>query len=90
MATISNLFHQIGNCHNQISIIAGVIREVVSDGSLTNINEEEIGRRLAEVADGLNKIEKAAIKADKIIMQMKPFIYKHLKPDQDIPQEGGN
>ena len=87
MTTVRNKFHELGNWHNKISLAAIVTREAIDENNLTQLSEFQL-RKIATKAIGtLNKIEQYVVNADKTIDDIKPFIYKMIGPDANIPKQ---
>lgn len=77
MATIRELFHEIGNWHNKISVGAGVtkaeLRRKFKDNPLSKEIEKAIGR--------LTQLEQHAVSADKVLNKLRDIIYGMINPD---------
>lgn len=77
MATIREMFHEIGNWHNKISTGAGVAKAIIVHDAkkkpVTKINKE-IFRRLGE-------LEKLTLGADKALHKLKDVVYHKVNPD---------
>ena len=84
MATIRDLFHQIGNKHNKVSISSGVLRESIKRKPLVNLSKGELKERNDKLISSLNEIEKTAIDADKLLNELRTIIYNLIDPDQGI------
>jgi hypothetical protein len=80
-ATIRDLFHDIGNCHNRICIIAEVTREMLTKEDITALKLSEIKEITSKVVKALKEIEQNACGADKITADVKKIIYKIVDPD---------
>lgn len=81
MATIRELFHEIGNWHNKISVGAGVTKATLKQ-KLKNDSEETkyiLGR--------LTEIEKLAVGADKVLNKLKDIVYAAIDPDTGKPKK---
>lgn len=84
MATIRNVFHELGNWHNKISIIAGVTRELLTETEITTLTISEIKEKISKVIKGLNQIEQNALSVDKVVNELKEAIYKKISPDTEV------
>jgi len=82
-ATIRELFHELGNWHNKISIGAGVTKEAFkrecANKSLNN----------SMLIEELERLEKLAIGADKVLRKLKDEVYKRINPDTGTPNTEG-
>jgi hypothetical protein len=84
MVTIRELFHEIGNWHNKISVAAGVAKATLKQKTKTNPSGS------AEVQDILGKlsqIEQHALGADKALRKLKNTIYEKMDPDTARPKK---
>ena len=86
MTTVRNKFHELGNWHNKISLAAIVTREAIGENNLTQLSESQLRKVASKARDTLNKIEQYVVNADKIIDDIKPFIYQKIGPDINIPK----
>lgn len=84
MATVRNLLHEVGNWHNKISIIAGVTRELLTDKDITGLKPPEIKEKISKVIKALNQVEQNAVEADKLVVELKEFVYKLVDPDTEM------
>jgi hypothetical protein len=84
MATIRNLFHEVGNWHNKISVIAGVTREMLTSQDITKLKAAELKEKISKVIKALNQIENNTIGADKTTDELKEFIYKKFDPNTEV------
>ena len=78
MATIREMFHEIGNWHNKISVGSGVTRELLKQKIKSNASDEEIRDLFIK---RLNQLEQHALGADKALNKLKGFIYDIIDPD---------
>ena len=76
MATIREMFHEIGNWHNKISMGAGVTKAVINQDKKNKRfpNAKEIIKRLTE-------LERLALGADKALNKLKSVVYRKVDPD---------
>lgn len=85
MATIRELFHEIGNWHNKISVGAGVAKEMINQ----KLKNSHLSLELKEMlTKKLTELEQYAIGADKVLIQLKDIIYSIVNPDADNPKGG--
>lgn len=81
MATIRDMFHEIGNWHNKISVGAGVTKATLEQKLKNNSEETKY------IFDRLTEIEKLAIGADKVLNELKNIIYAAVDPDTGKPKK---
>ena len=87
MATIREIFHEIGNWHNKITMCAGVTKEMLKreykDRPLPQEAKDALIKKLSE-------LEQYAVGADKVLLQLKGIIYKKVNPDLgQVKNKGG-
>jgi hypothetical protein len=82
MATIRELFHNLGNDHNLLTIGAGVTKDLVED-CLKEEESEAIKNKLSAVLKNLEAIIHNAEEADKKTCEIHDRIYKLLDPDRE-------
>jgi hypothetical protein len=77
MAEIKDLFHDLGNCHNKISLGAGIAKmELTSD-----FKDKPMPEEIKKVLDRLVELERHAIEANAKLKQLKNVIYEIIDPD---------
>ena len=80
MATIRELFHEIGNWHNKISLCAGVTKAMLKGRFKGNsITPQE----MEEVCEKLTKLEQYAIKVNKTVDKLQDIVYDFADPDKE-------
>ena len=84
MVTIRKKFHELGNCHNKVSIAAIVTREALTHKDIENLSLPEIKKIIDKAVVNLNKIEEFIASADEAVGSMKPFIYETMGADTEI------
>lgn len=84
MATIRELFHEIGNWHNKISVGAGVTREMLNRKSKDNPLPTELKDTLVKK---LTELEQLAVGADKVLVKLKDIVYSIINPDTSEPKK---
>ena len=86
MATVREKFHELGNWHNKISMAAVVTRELLTTGKgIAKLTVEELKQVLSKTVKNLKRIEQAAVGADKVVDEVKPFIYEKLGAETQVP-----
>lgn len=85
MPTLREKIHELGNWHNKISMAAIVTGELLGNKNLARLPVGEQERIMTKAVKTLNKIEQYVVGADKIIEEVKPFIYKQIGPDTAVP-----
>lgn len=83
MATIRDLFHKIGNKHNTISVSSGVLREIVKRKPLADLSKDELKEKNNKLISSLDEIEKMALKADKLLNELRKKVYDRVDPDKE-------
>lgn len=78
MTTIRELFHEIGNWHNKISVNAGVTRAILKERFKNNSNAP---KEIEETFKKLTELEQHALGADKALNQLKDMVYGIIDPD---------
>jgi len=84
MATLRNKFHELGNWHNKVSMGSIVTKEALSDPKITKLPEDELKKVLAKAVKNLAKFEEFIAGADKVVDDIKPFVYEKLGGDMEI------
>jgi hypothetical protein len=87
MPTIRDLFHKIGNKHNKISISSGVLREYLKREPPVELSEDQLKERSIKLISSLDEIEKAALKADKLLNELRKVVYGLVDPDKDVSND---
>ena len=87
MATVRNRFHELGNYHNKISLAAIISREALKKKDPAQLGEDELKALVEKVISNMQKIEQFIVDVDKAIDSFKPYVYKTLDPDVEIPLE---
>ncbi len=83
MSNLREIFHEIGNWHNKISIVAGVTRDILTGEDIDALSKDEIKEKITKMVDGFKKIEDYVINTDKTMSHLKAFVYKQLDPDAE-------
>ncbi len=84
MSTIRELFHDIGNSHNKISVAAGITGAELRDKFKNTAVPPEIEKTIKRLAD----IERYATEAGSAQNQLNDIIYDILDPDTGKPKKG--
>ena len=84
MATLRNKFHELGNWHNKVSMGSVVTKELLSDPNITKLPEDELRKVLVKAVKNLAKFEEFIVGADKVVDEIKPFVYEKLGGDTEI------
>ena len=84
MATIKSKFHELGNWHNKMSLAAIVARESLTDKDVAGLSGQELKALINQTGKTLEKIQRFIAGADKVIDEIKPFIYEKIGADADI------
>jgi hypothetical protein len=86
METIRELFHEIGNWHNKISVGAGVTKEILKQKSKDNSLPQGLKDMLIK---RFGELERQVMGAEKVLLQLKDIIYGSLDPDTGKPKTKG-
>ena len=84
MPTFREKIHELGNWHNKASMAAIVTGELLADKTITQLPDQEFKKVISKAVKTLNKIEQYVAGADKIIEEIKPFIYKQIGADTEV------
>ncbi|GEM_PF-1261351 len=84
MDTLRNKFHELGNWHNKMSLAAIVSKESLADKEITKLSGAKIKEIIKTVNDNLAKIEKYVVEADRIVEEIKPFVYEKIGPETEV------
>lgn len=71
MAKIRDLFHDVGNVHNKISVCAGITKMELAH----NFKGKAMPPEIKKLLNRLNDIERNAIEASAILNQLKDVVY---------------
>jgi hypothetical protein len=84
MAKIRDLFHEVGNFHNKISVCAGLAKMELAHDFKGKSLPPETKKLLSRLSD----LEKNAIEASVILNQLKDAVYNIADPDIDRKCDG--
>jgi hypothetical protein len=87
MTTLREKIHALGNWHNKISMASIVTSELLSNQNMSKLTGKERDKLINKAVKTLNKIGQYVVGADKIIEEIKPFIYKQIGADVKVPVE---
>ena len=79
MAKIKDLFHDVGNCLNRISMGAGIAKMEITDDFKDKPTPPQIKNALGR----LNDAERHAMEANAMLKQLREVIYNLVDPDTD-------
>ena len=82
MSEIKDLFHKVGNCHNKISMCAGLTKMELMD--VFKNSKPPAG--IDKIMERLTYLEQHAIEASEVLDELKDFIYKIIDPDTEKPK----
>jgi len=85
MATLREEIHELGNWHNKISMAAMVTNELLVGKKIAKMTDKERDEVMKKVIQRLKKIEEYVVNADKLIEEIKPFLYEQAGADTEIP-----
>ncbi len=85
MASIREMFHEIGNCYNKMSMCTGLTKEL-TDQCLKEKNPKDLKVKLAMVSKNLTRITRNIKEADKKFRRLHDRVYKIINPDLDKPR----
>ncbi len=81
MITIRDLFHNLGNKHNIVTVGCGATKEIVEECLNTDNLPGTLKDNLLEIKKNMEEIIKEAIKADKIATEIHDRVYAVIDPD---------
>ncbi len=82
MSTIRELFHEIGNWHNKITLGAGVTRLELK----REFKDKPLPKETEKLIEKLTELEHQAVEANNALIQLKNLIYDIIDPDSDKPR----
>ena len=81
MATIRELFHDLGNKHNIVTVGCGAAKELVQECLEIQDLPKTLTDNLLKMKKDIDEIIKVAMDADKITVEIHDRIYKVIDPD---------
>lgn len=87
MATIRELFHNLGNKHNIVTVGCGATKDIVEECLETGGLSETLKDKLSEIRKNTEHIIKEALEADKIIREIHDRVYAVIDPDTGQPKK---
>lgn len=85
--SIRDLFHNLGNKHNLITIGCGATKEEVEE-CIKGKNIDAVKGALAKVLNNLDQLIESAVEADRITNEIHDRIYKIIDPDTGKTKNG--
>jgi hypothetical protein len=82
MSEIKDLFHKVGNCHNKISVCAGLTKVELQDV----FKNHKAPAGIDKITERLAYLEQHAIEASQVLDQLKDFIYGIIDPETEKPK----
>ena len=83
MSEIKDLFHKVGNCHNKISVCAGLTKLELKDIFKTN----KLPAEIEKIMERLTYLEQHAIEASKTLDRLQDSVYSVIDLDTEKPRE---
>ena len=83
MPTIRELFHEMGNLHNKISVTAGVIKGELQQ----KFKDIPLPPETEKLVNRLSELEQHAVEAGKTLNQLNDIIYDVIDPDTGKPRK---
>ncbi len=83
MEKIKDLFHDVGNCHNKISLGAGIAKMEIEDDFKGKTMPPEIKKAFSRLIE----LERNAIEANTKLKELKNFIYEIIDPEKGKKKE---
>lgn len=83
MATIRELFHNLGNKHNIVTIGCGATKEMVEECLEAGVLPQILKDNLIGIRRNIEEIIKGAMDADRIAVEIHDRVYKIIDPDND-------
>ncbi len=88
MSKLRDLFHDLANKHNMLTVGVGLSADIVEECA-DEATSLELKDKLSKVNKDLEQIVKAAQEADKIVTEIKKIVYTVIDPDTEKPKVGG-
>jgi len=85
MASIRELFHNLGNKHNLMTVGCGATKEIVED-CLGENDPKALKDKLSEILNNLKQLIISAQEADGIVTEIHDRIYQVIDPDTGKPK----
>jgi hypothetical protein len=82
MTTIRDMFHNIGNWHNKISLGAGVTKVELKQ----KFKDKPLPQEIENLITRLTELERHSVEASKALNQLKDVVYGIIDPDTDKPK----
>jgi len=82
MTEMRDLFHKVGNCHNKISVCAGVAKAELQD----KFKGSPLPAEIEKLIERLTELEEHAVEASKVLHQLKDAICNLIDPDTGKPK----
>lgn len=86
MATIRQLFHDLSNKLNLITVGCGATADTAKDSAEETGISQAQKDRLLEIYQNLKKIEEGALQADGVISELHKLVYDVIDPDTGNPK----
>ena len=80
MSKIKDLFHDVGNCHNKISLGAGIAKMELEQDFKDKPMPPEIKNTLSKLIN----LERNAIEANAMLKRLKDTIYDIIDPETNL------
>ena len=90
MITIRELFHNLGNKHNIVTVGCGVTKEMVEECLESDGLSEALKENLLGIRKNIEQIIKGAMNADKITVEIQDRVYAVINPDNSEQGSGLN
>jgi hypothetical protein len=87
MIKLRDLFHDVGNCHNKISVCAGVAKMEL----MHSFKDQSLPPEIKKAISRLDDLEHSAIGASVVLNKLKDAVYDIVDPEtgQKRNKEGG-
>ncbi len=79
--TIRELFHDIANWHNKVTMSSSGTYLFLQDEPLDSLTIDQLKEKNKELLDILDGIKNDTMKANEQVKQIKELIYKKIDPD---------
>ena len=84
-ATIREMFHEIGNWHNKITVCAGITKELTKK-CLRENPKKDLRDKLSAISKNLSRLIKNTKKADRKFRKIHDRVYEIIDPDTGKPR----
>lgn len=74
MGKTQELFHDLSNWHNKISVVAGVAREIFMYHGLASLKQEELDDKNSYLINLFSQIEQFVFSANNVVIELRKVV----------------